>query len=43
MLHPINFTLHKLPTSEILAFLKCWFFPASFASMKTSHNGENMA
>jgi PIF1-like helicase len=33
MLCPINFTLHKLPTSEILAFLKCWFFPASFASI----------
>jgi hypothetical protein len=33
MLHPINFALHKLPTSEILAFLKCWFFPASLASI----------
>jgi hypothetical protein len=33
MLHPIDFALHKLPTSEILAFLKCWFFPASLASI----------
>jgi hypothetical protein len=33
MLYPIDFTLHKLPTSEILAFLKYWFFPASFASI----------
>src|SRR4029077_195873 len=33
MLYPIDFTLHKLPTSEILVFLKCWFFSASFASI----------
>src|SRR4029077_10711990 len=33
MMYPICFTQHKLPTSEILVFLKCWFFPSSFANI----------